>query len=100
MISAKLKPVLETPSESWISAIYLVMNLVKLVQSRASRQFKIACYMLQVILMKSKIAFVKTEHSYLPKTEYCYLPIAEITNQDRIIKMIIQQTLLIKYGEP
>jgi hypothetical protein len=79
---AKIKARLRDTSESWISAIYLVMNLVKLVQNRASYYFKIACYLLQAILMKSKVTFVKTEHSYLPKIEHWYLPIAEITNQD------------------
>jgi len=82
----KIKARLRDTSESWISAIYLVMNLVKLVQNRASRHFKISCYLLQVIVMKSKDAFTKSEHFYLPKSEHSYLPIVETSRRIKLSK--------------
>ena len=56
---AKIKARLRETSESWISAIYLVMNLVKLLQKQLSRHYETALYLLQMIVMKLKTAPIK-----------------------------------------
>jgi transposase, IS5 family len=56
---AKIKARLRETSESWISAIYLVMNLVKLLQKQLLRHYAIAVYLLDMIVMKLKVALLQ-----------------------------------------